>query len=321
MDAPGRTAVRSMDTNALPDGTVAIDILYSGINYKDALAVTGGGKIIRAPFPFVPGIDFAGYVAASRATGFAVGDAVVQTGGGCGETFWGGYAQRQHITPESLVKLPDELSLRSGMVIGTAGVTAMLAVMALEAHGLEAEAGEVVVTGASGGVGSFAVALLAGSGYRVVASTGTTSAAAVLTALGASRIIYRDDLGGGPRRPLGSARYAGAVDTLGGPTLAAVVSRLARHGCVAACGNVAGADLKTSVYPFILRGVSVLGIDSNHPPMDVRRAAWQRLATSLPMDIMRRIRTGVIPLESVPAACNRLLNNETTGRVVVDVNA
>ena len=271
--------MRTIDSRTLPEGAITVDVLYSGINYKDGLAVTGRGKVIRAPFPFIPGIDFSGRVVTSEAPGFAAGDLVVQTGGGCGETFWGGYTQRQCVQADSLVKVPAELSCEQCMIMGTAGVTAMLSVMALEKHGLAPEHGEVVVTGASGGVGSFAVALLSGLGYRVVASTGTGKAAAGLTALGAARIIDREVLGSGPRRPLESACYAGAIDTLGGATLAAVISRLERHGCVAACGNVTGADLHTTVYPFILRGASILGIDSNFPSPDDRRTVWRRLAS------------------------------------------
>ncbi len=313
--------VRHLESSALPDHAVEVEVLYSSVNYKDALAVTGKGKIVRAPFPFVPGIDLVGRVVHSSSDSFSTGDSVVQTGGGLGEYEWGGFSQRQRVSADTLVHLPDEVSPMGSMVLGTAGLTAMLAVMALERHGLGPEGGEVVVTGASGGVGSLATAILSLLGYEVVASTGNRRAGPTLTALGASRIIHRDELGRGAKRPLESARHAGAVDTLGGPTLAAIISRLARHGVVAACGNVTGHGLETTVFPFILRGISVLGIDSNFPPMALRREAWSRLAGLVTADILDRIAECVLPLAAVKSHAVRMLDGQTSGRAVVDVNA
>lgn len=321
LESAGTAAVRQLDSAALAEHAVEVDVLYSSVNFKDALAVTGKGKIVRAPFPFVPGIDLVGRVVRSASERFSPGDEVVQTGGGLGEFTWGGFSQRQCITDETLVHLPEGLSPMGSMILGTAGLTAMLAVMALERQGIGPGAGEVVVTGASGGVGSFATALLSILGYDVVASTGNAHAGPTLTALGACRIVHRDELGRGPKRPLESARYAAAVDALGGPTLSAIISRLARHGAVAACGNVTGHVLETTVFPLILRGISILGVDSNYPPMPLRQEAWQRLAGLVTADILERIAEGVIPLGQVAPHSARLLGGQTSGRTVVDVNA
>ncbi len=321
LEAAGIAAVQRLLPSALPEGAVEVAVLYSSLNYKDALAVTGTGKIVRAPFPFVPGIDLAGRVVRSGSAAFSPGDLVIQTGGGIGEFSWGGYSQKQRLADQTLVAMPGGLSPHGSMVLGTAGLTAMLAVTALEEHGLVPGAGEVVVTGASGGVGSFATALLARLGHTVVASTGNAAAASALAALGAHRIIHRDELGRGPARPLESARYAGAVDTLGGPTLAAILSRLNRHGSVAACGNVTGPGLDTTVFPFILRGVSILGTDSNWPSMTRRRAAWERLAQLLSQDMLDRVLTRILPLKEIPSQCALMLQGRTAGRYVVDVNA
>src|SRR5690606_6522538 len=242
-DAGGRpsAAVRTLAPGDLPEGDVTLSVLYSSLNYKDGLAVTGKGKIIRGGYPFVPGIDLVGTVEASASPAFRAGDVVIGTGWGLGENHWGGYAQRQRVRADWLVPLPEGLAPRDAMVAGTAGLTAMLAVMALEAHGAAPGGGEVVVTGASGGVGSMAVALLARAGFTVVASTGRRDAHDYLRALGAAALLDRDELGRGPQRPMDSARWAGAVDTVGGATLAAVISQLQRHASVAACGLVGGA--------------------------------------------------------------------------------
>lgn len=314
-----QAAVRTLRPEDLPDGDVEVEVAYSSLNYKDALAVTGRGKIIRGDFPFVPGIDLVGRVVASRAEAFREDDWVIQTGWGLGETQWGGFSRRQRVQAEHLVPLPEGLRPHDAMLIGTAGFTAMLSVMALEAHGVEPEHGEVVVTGASGGVGSFAVLVLAQAGYAVVASTGSASAHGYLRALGAARLIDREELGQGPRRPLDSARWAGAVDAVGGRTLAALLSTLGQHGCVAACGLAGGADLETTVFPFILRGITLAGIDSNTCPMPLRRAAWTRLAATLTDDARARIHTRTIPLSDVPAASEHLLQGTVQGRIVVDV--
>jgi len=312
--------IRTLAEADLPEGEVQVGVLYSSINYKDALAVTGRGKIIRGAFPFIPGIDLVGRVEASSVLAFNPGDLVVQTGDGLGEYQWGGYSQQQRLPARSLIALPDGMTPLTAMELGTAGFTAMLSVMALEAHDIMPDRGAVVVTGASGGVGSFAVALLAGLGYEVVASSGSEAAYDYLEALGAARIIHRDELGHGPKRPLMSARWAGAVDTVGGDTLASVLSTLGWHGCVASCGNAGGHQLNTTVFPFILRGVNLLGIDSNTPLHEVRRAAWHRLAGGLSDQALDLILGGVIPLEQVPAMCEALLAGNVRGRIVVDVH-
>ena len=314
-------SVERLGDDRLPEGDVLLDVLYSSLNYKDALAVTGEGKIIRGNYPFVPGIDLVARVKESSNAAFAEGDDVIGTGWGLGENRWGGYAQCQRVEADGLVPLPDGMTPRQAMVAGTAGFTAMLSVMALEAHGAAPGGGEVVVTGASGGVGSLAVAVLAALGYEAVASTGSADAQGYLDDLGAARLIPREELGVGPQRPMESARWAGAVDTVGGDTLAAVLATLNRHGSAAACGNAGGAELHTTVFPFILRGVSLLGIDSNTCPNERRRVAWRRLAERLTEDHYDRITDRVIGLADVPQASRDLLNGKIRGRVVVDVQA
>ena len=324
LDRPGDTltaAVRALTYDDLPAGDVLVAVTYSSLNYKDALAVTGKGKIIRGAYPFVPGIDLVGVVEASEASAFSEGDRVILTGGGLGEHTWGGYSGRQRVGAEWLAPLPETMTPLRAMTMGTAGFTAMLSVMALEQHGLTPERGEVVVTGASGGVGSIAVALLARRGYTVVASSGSEDAHGYLRDLGAARIIHRDELGGGAARPLDSARWAGAVDTVGGETLAAILSTLGRHGCVAACGNAGGHHLNTTVFPFILRGVNLLGIDSNTTPLPLRREAWRRLAHDLSKHAADLILSGIIHLDQVPAMSETMLKGGVRGRIVVDVNS
>lgn len=313
--------VRALDPAQLPEGEVLTSVLYSSLNYKDALAVTGQGKIIRGAYPFVPGIDLVGRVEASEAPGIQPGDLVIQTGGGLGEDRWGGYSQKQRVPSRWLVPLPEAMTPLQAMAMGTAGFTAMLSVMALEEHGITPDQGEVIVTGASGGVGSIAVALLARLGYAVAASSGNEVAYDYLHELGAGRILPRDELGRGPKRPLESARWAGAVDTVGGDTLAALLSTLDRHGSVAACGNAGGHRLHTTVFPFILRGVNLLGVDSNTATLERRRQAWNRLVADLPASTYDRVRAGIIALDEVPARCEDLLEGRVQGRFVVDVNA
>ena len=323
LDRAGETttaAVQSLTQADLPEGQVLVAVQYASLNYKDALAVTGKGKIIRGTFPFVPGIDMVGEVLASTSLTWQAGDMVIQTGGGLGEKTWGGYSQQQRVDDTWLVALPASLTPHQAMGIGTAGFTAMLSVMALEAHGITPDRGEVVVTGASGGVGSFAVAILAKLGYEVVASSGSEAAQVYLQTLGASRIIHRDVLGQGPQRALDSAQWAGAIDTVGGDTLAAVISTLGWHGCVAACGNASGFHLNTTVFPFILRGVNLLGIDSNTSPLEERRSAWHRLSTDLPVSMLDQIITETIGLEQVPAMSEQVLQGGVRGRIVVDVH-
>ncbi len=316
-----KAGVRVVEQDDLPEGDVLVSVLYSSLNYKDALAVTGRGKIIRGDFPFVPGIDLVGCVESSVDERFAPGDMVIQTGGGLGEQYWGGFGQKQRLPAEWLVPLPESMTPLRAMELGTAGLTAMLSVMALERHGITPDRGAVVVTGASGGVGSLAVAILAGLGYDVTASSGSEDAYDYLHTLGAAHIIHRDELAAGPERPLASARWAGAVDTVGGDTLAALLSQLGWHGCVAACGNAGGHHLHTTVFPFILRGVSLLGIDSNTSPYKERCAAWKRLSWDLSHHALDLILAGIIHLDQIPAMSKQILQGHVHGRIVVDVNA
>ena len=312
--------VEELEEDRLPDGDVLVSVLFSSINYKDALAVTGRGKIIRGDYPFVPGIDLVGRVAESDSGDFASGDLVVATGWGLGETHWGGYSQVQRLRSEWLVRLPAQLSPEASMIAGTAGFTAMLSVMALGEFGADPTHGEIVVTGASGGVGSFAVALLAAAGYDVVASTGS-EADDYLRRIGARRVIAREELGAGARRPLDSARWTGAVDTVGGKTLEAIISQLDRHCSVAACGLAGGHELNTTVFPFILRGVNLLGIDSNTCPPDRRRRAWEAIAATLSDDILQTIKADVVGLDDIPSKSEDLLAGRVRGRLVVDMRS
>ncbi|MFN8505058.1 MDR family oxidoreductase [Kouleothrix sp.] len=305
--------IRSLAADALPAGDVLVDVAFSSLNYKDGLAITGRGKVIRQ-FPMVPGIDFAGTVAESQHPGFQPGDAVVLTGWGVGERHWGGLAQRARVRGDWLVPLPDGLDTRAAMAIGTAGFTAMLSVLALEAHGL-APGRDLLVTGAAGGVGSVAVALLARAGHRVVASSGRADAADYLRSLGAAEVIGRLPAEG---RPLESERWGGVVDTVGGATLAAALRATAYGGSVAACGNAGGADLNTTVFPFILRGVNLLGIESVMFPAERRPAAWARLARDLPADLLERMIHDAT-LRDVPALAAAILDGQVRGRVVVNV--
>ncbi len=305
--------IRSLAADALPAGDVLVDVAFSSLNYKDGLAITGRGKVIRQ-FPMVPGIDFAGSVAESQHPGFQPGDAVVLTGWGVGERHWGGLAQRARVRGDWLVPLPDGLDTRAAMAIGTAGFTAMLSVLALEAHGL-APGRDLLVTGAAGGVGSVAVALLARAGHRVVASSGRADAADYLRSLGAAEVIGRLPAEG---RPLESERWGGVVDTVGGATLAAALRATAYGGSVAACGNAGGADLNTTVFPFILRGVNLLGIESVMFPAERRPAVWARLARDLPADLLERMIHDA-SLRDVPALAAAILDGQVRGRVVVNV--
>lgn len=313
-------SVEHLTEERLPEGDVVIDVTYSSLNYKDALAVTGRGKIIRGDYPFVPGIDLVGRIRTSDSKRFQSGDIVIGTGWGLGESHWGGYSETQRLSGSWLVPLPEGLSPEAAMVAGTAGFTAMLAVMELESRGVAPGGQEILVTGASGGVGSFAVALLSAYGYAVAASTGSPDAHAYLKRLGADRIIDREELASGAARPLDTTQWAGAVDVVGGKTLEAILSRIARHGAVAACGLTGGHDVHTTVYPFILRGVSLIGVDSNTCPNDVRLRAWKRLANRMTDDLVREIKTATIGLSDVTDYCGRILAGGIRGRVVVDVS-
>jgi acrylyl-CoA reductase (NADPH) len=305
----------------LPAGDVTVAVAYSSLNYKDGMILESLGRLVRT-YPHVPGIDLAGTVTESKSPRYKPGDKVVLTGWRVGETHWGGFAQRARVKSEWLVPLPAGLSEKDAMAIGTAGFTAMLALVDLEANGLApgAGTGEVLVTGANGGLGGVAVALLAGRGYQVVASTGRPEAAEHLRALGAARIIERSELAEAPARPLMPEKWAGAVDAVGGTTLAAILAALKYGGSVAACGLAGGNKLETSVIPFLLRGVKLLGVDSVMCPLAKREVAWQRLARELPREALHRL-TQTIPLSALPAEAPKILRGQTKGRVVVDVNA
>ncbi len=313
--------LRSLARDALPAGDVTVAVAYSDLNYKDGLALTGQGSIIRS-YPMVPGIDYAGTVEASDSPAFRPGDKVILTGWGVGERHWGGYAQLARAKAEWLVPLPEGLSLQQSMSIGTAGLTAMLCVMALEDHGLMPAAvgeREVLVTGAAGGVGSIAVAVLAHLGYSVTAVSGRAEAHDYLRELGARQVVGREGL---PikGKPLEAQRWAAAVDVVGGDVLAAVLAQMGYGGAVAACGLAGGHALATTVFPFILRGVSLLGVDSVYCPLERRQQAWARLARDLPAAALARI-ARVVPLREVPALAPQILQGRIRGRVVVDVNA
>lgn len=313
-----RLDLRQLSLADLPKGDVLVRVAWSGLNYKDALAVTNRGRIARR-FPLVPGIDLAGTVVESAVPDFKPDDRVLVTGYGIGEEHWGGYAGFARLLSSWLVPVPEGLALRHAMAIGTAGFTAMISVMALEEHGLAPEDGEVAVSGASGGVGSFAVALLAAAGFRVVAATGRAEMADYLRRLGATDIAPRSELATATSGPLGSERWSGAVDSVGGTTLAELIRTTRRHGSVAACGLAGGPELNTTVFPFILRGVNLLGIDSNFCPADRRRAAWQRLAADLAPATIEAIIDRDVTLEVVQAAGLALLDGAVRGRVVVEL--
>ncbi|MCY4396907.1 MAG: oxidoreductase [Rhodospirillaceae bacterium] len=309
-------AVTDLDDGRLPDGDVTVRIDYSDLNYKDGLILKGLARLVRT-YPHVPGIDFSGTVEESASPDFAAGDRVVLTGWGLGERHWGGFAQKARVKSGWLVKVPDGLTNFQAMAIGTAGFTAMISAMALEHAGLRPGAGPVLVTGASGGVGSVAVAILAALGHEVTASTGKSDEEEYLRGLGAANVIGRLEATG---RPLEKAQWAGCVDAVGGPTLATAAAQMGVHSAVAVCGNAGGNDLATTVLPFILRGVSLLGIDSVMYPAAPRKTAWQRLASDLPIGKLEAM-TGVIPLDGAFAAGETILKGGVRGRTVIDVNA
>ncbi|XQA76623.1 MDR family oxidoreductase [Xanthomonas sacchari] len=317
-DAGYRAALQPLDDAALPPGTVTVEVAYSTLNYKDALAITGqGGSVVRR-FPMVPGIDLAGTVLHSEDPAYRVGDAVLLNGWGVGEKHWGGLAQRARVDGDWLIPLPQALSARQAMVIGTAGYTAMLCLLALERHGLRPEHGEVLVTGANGGVGSFAISLLARRGYRVIASTGRPQEADYLKALGAQEIVDRATLSQ-PGKPLQAERWAAAIDSVGSHTLANVCAGTRADGAVAACGLAQGMEFPATVAPFILRGVSLLGINSVTRPRHERIEAWSRLAKELDLSQLDAI-TRDIGLGEAIGAARDLLDGKVRGRLVVDVN-
>ena len=311
--------VSSLEEEALPVGSVTVDVSHSTVNYKDGLAVTRGKPVVRS-FPMVPGIDFAGTVSASDYDGVGVGQRVVLNGFGVGEGHWGGFATKARVPGEWLVELPEALTTAQAMAIGTAGYTAMLCVMALERAGATPTDGDVLVTGAAGGVGSVAIALLADRGYRVLASTGRPEEADYLRQLGAAEVIERTELSEPSKRPMGPERWAHAVDAVGSHTLVNVLGGTRYGGVVAACGLAQGGDLAATVYPFILRGVSLVGVDSVMAPLARRREAWARLAVELDLAKLAAMTT-TIGLAEVPGVCAAILDGRVRGRVVVDVSA
>lgn len=319
--ADGRAiaAVRTLDEAVLPTGEVTVSIEYSTLNYKDGLCLSAkGGGLVRS-YPHVPGIDFAGVVAASDDPRYTPGDRVVLTGWRVGEAYWGGYAQKARVKADWLVPLPAGLTTRQAMAVGTAGFTAMLAVMALEDHGLTPAKGEVLVTGAAGGVGSVAVALLANLGYQVAAVTGRPETEGYLRDLGATRIIPRAELAETVKRPLESETWAGCIDAVGGTMLARVLGQMQHRASVAAVGLAGGADLPATVIPFLLRGVNLLGIDSVQSPFAERQRAWARIANDLPLAKLEAM-VQEVGLAEVPALGAAILAGTVQGRVVVDVN-
>jgi acrylyl-CoA reductase (NADPH) len=311
------SSIETLNTDQLPEGNVTVAVSYSTLNYKDGMVLGGIGRLVRT-YPHVPGIDFAGTVVNSDSADYSPGDKVVLTGWRVGEARWGGYAERARVNADWLVPLPEGLSEKDAMTLGTAGFTAMLAVMDLEDHGVTPESGPVLVTGANGGVGGVAVAVLAKLGYEVHASTGRMELADGLKALGAAEIIPREELDEVPTRPLLGERWAGAVDAVGGKALSAMLPQMKYHGAVAACGLAGGAQLESTVIPFLLRGVKLLGIDSVLCPAERRRAAWSRLATDMPKAALEAV-CEIATLEDLPELGRKILKGETRGRVVIKI--
>jgi acrylyl-CoA reductase (NADPH) len=306
-----------LDESALPQGDVTVDVTCSTLNYKDGLILNGLGRLVRK-YPHVPGIDFAGTVSASQSSTYKPGDKVILTGWRVGELHWGGYAQKARVKSEWLVPMPAGLTPQRAMAIGTAGFTAMLCVLDLEAHGLKRDGGEVLVTGAAGGVGSVAVAILAKLGYTVAASTGRADQADYLKSLGASVVVPRAELTVEKPKPLASERWNHAIDTVGGLVLSNLLAGLKYGAAVAACGNAGGIDLNTTVLPFILRGAKLIGIDSVMRSFADRRAAWDRLVRDLPMDKLDAMMT-TATLRDLPALGAKILKGQMRGRTVIDV--
>jgi acrylyl-CoA reductase (NADPH) len=311
--------LEAVDEARLPPGEVTVAVEYSTLNYKDAMVLQGLGRLVRN-YPHIPGIDFAGTVELSDSPAFKPGDPVILTGWRVGEMQWGGYAEKARVKASWLVRRPDALSAVQAMAIGTAGFTAMLAVIALERHGLRPGAGDVLVTGAAGGVGSVAIALLSALGHRVVAATGRPDQRDYLTDLGAADLIERAALAAKPTRPLDRERWAGAIDAVGGNTLATILTQLEYRASVAACGLAGGSDLPATVIPFLLRGVNLLGIDSVMCPREERTEAWRRMAHDLPVDRLERM-TRIEPLAAVPELAPKILRGEVRGRTVIDIQA
>ncbi|WP_442755279.1 MDR family oxidoreductase [Methylocystis sp. JAN1] len=305
-----------MEEGALMPGDVDLDVLFSAINYKDGLAVTGKSPVVRR-FPMIPGVDLAGRVTRSTHAGFAKGDLVVATGCGVGEAHFGGFAQKARLPGDWLVKLPDSLTPARAMAVGTAGLTAIFCVLALERHGATPQDGPAVVSGASGGVGSFAVALLAKAGWRVAAITGHAAEADYLRSIGASEILAREDFSQ-PNKSLQTQRFAAGVDAVGGVTLANLLSQTRFDGAIAACGNVGGMDFPGSVAPFILRGVSLLGVESIRPRIALRREAWARIAADLDAAMIDAM-CEIIPFDQALERARSIVTGKIRGRVVIEM--
>lgn len=318
-DEDGKTSasVENIDEARLPEGDVTVSVEYSTVNYKDGLCIGPGGGLVRN-YPHVPGIDFAGVVESSDDDRYSAGDRVVLTGWRVGEVHWGGYAEKARVKADWLVPLPEGLTTRAAMAVGTAGFTSMLAVMALEDHGMTPDQGEVLVTGAAGGVGSVATAILANLGYEVAGVTGRPETEAYLKELGASRVVPREELAETVKRPLEAETWAGCVDAVGGPMLARVLGQMKYGSSVAAVGLAGGAGLPATVIPFLLRGVNLLGIDSVMQPYENRVRAWERIATDLPME---KLEAMIQPakLEDLPRLGADILKGQVQGRVLVDV--
>ena len=312
-------SVKELPDASLPAGDVTVGVTHSTLNYKDGMILEGIGRLVRQ-YPHVPGVDFAGVVEDSQHKDWRKGDAVVLTGWRVGEAQWGGHATRARVKGDWLVPLPKAMSAKQAMAVGTAGFTSMLAVMALEVHGLKPESGEVLVTGAAGGVGSVATAVLAKLGYKVACSTGRPETHDYLKSLGAATIVERAALAAPSGKPLDSERWAGAVDSVGGTTLATVLSQMKYRGSAAACGLAGGPKLETTVLPFLLRGVNLLGIDSVMCPMGQRRQAWERLARDLPLAKLDSM-TVTAKLADLPRLAGDILKGQVRGRVVVETGA
>lgn len=318
-DGKTSASIQTLDVTQLPAGDVTVAVEYSTVNYKDGLCIGPGGGLVRN-YPHIPGIDFAGTVESSDDPRYAAGDKVVLTGWRVGEAWWGGYAQKARVKADWLVPLPEGITTRQAMAVGTAGFTSMLSVMALEDHGLTAGNGPVLVTGAAGGVGSIATAILANLGHEVAAVTGRPETADYLHGLGATQIVAREAINETVKRPLESESWAGCIDAVGGAMLARVLGQMKYGTSVAAVGLAGGANLPATVLPFLLRGVNLLGIDSVMQPYDNRVRGWQRIAKDLPMDKLEAM-VQTASLSDLPSLGKDILKGQVKGRVVVDVNA
>ena len=318
-DGTVSTGIKALSEEQLPEGDVTVAVEYSTVNYKDGLCFTANGGGLVRNYPHVPGIDFAGTVESSQDPRYSAGDKVVLTGWRVGEAHWGGFSQKARVKADWLVPLPDGVTTRQAMGVGTAGIAAMFGILALEDHGLTPEKGTVLVTGAAGGVGSIAVAILSNLGYNVAGVTGRPESEPYLKSLGVNEIIPRDEVNEAIKRPMESARWAGIVDAVGGEMLARVLGQLAYGGSAAAIGNAGGAKLPASVIPFLLRGINLLGIDSVMQPYENRLRAWQRISKDLPMDKLEAMISPAV-LADMPQLGAQILKGQVQGRVVVDVN-